>query len=78
MATRNSICEWFGHREESTGQQPVDDFPSEGFVCVRCGFTHSVYEGSQPPPAPKIRFVVQALLAVALLSALLYLGIPKS
>ena len=56
MGAANKTCEWFGHREVSTGQQRVDDFTSEGFECVRCGATRSVYEGSPPPPAPKIIF----------------------
>lgn len=72
MAAHNKFCEWFGHREVSTGQNPVDDHSSEGFKCLRCDATRSVYEGSQPPPAPKIRFYIQALLAIALLGTILY------
>jgi hypothetical protein len=71
MGLPNKTCEWFGHREESTGSQ-VGDFTSEGFKCSRCGDVRSVFEGSLPPPAPKIRFYLYALLTAGLLGALLY------
>lgn len=72
MGRPNKTCEWFGHRDESTGQQPADDFTSEGFKCARCGDVRSVFEGSPPPPAPKIRFYVRILIAAVVLGAVLY------
>lgn len=57
MSGSNKFCEWFGHNDVSTGPDTSCDFPSEGFVCTRCGHTHSVNAWATPSPAPKIRKV---------------------
>jgi hypothetical protein len=73
MSTENKFCEWFGHRDESTGSDRSNDFPSEGFVCVRCGHIHNENEWGGPPPAPKIRKVGLFFLAVLGAAALYFL-----
>lgn len=70
----NKICDWFGHRDESLGDDRSCDFPSERFVCTRCGHTHSENEWARPPQKPKIRkagflfLVLGALVALYLLT----------
>ncbi|MBA1305948.1 hypothetical protein [Stutzerimonas stutzeri] len=70
MSTRNIRCEWFGHANESTGPDRTTDFPSERFVCTRCGHTHSVNEWATPEPAPKIRKALLIVIALGLLGYL--------
>lgn len=72
MSTKIKLCEWFGHRDESTGPER-GDFTSEGFVCTRCGHTHSENEWATPSPAPKIRKVGFILLAVLGMGSACYL-----
>ena len=72
MSTKTKFCEWFGHSDESTGPEQ-GDFPSEGFVCTRCGHTHSENEWATPLPAPKIRKVGFSFLAVFGMAVVCYL-----
>ena len=68
----NKLCEWFGHREESTGPDRSCDFSSESFVCTRCHSTFNVNAWSVPPPAPKIRKVAFYFLAAVCIVAALH------
>ena len=72
MSTKNKFCEWFGHSNESTGPDSGFDFPSEGFVCTRCGHTHSENVWAGPSPAPKIRKVAFFSLVVLGVASALY------
>lgn len=72
ISTKRKLCEWFGHRDVSTGPQP-GDFPSEGFVCTRCEHTHSENAWASPPPAPRIRKVGLIFLVVFGMALLCYL-----
>lgn len=64
MISKSKTCEWLGHRFESTGPTR-DDYPSEQFICSRCGTNHSVNEWADPLPKPKIRLVgLFALIAL--------------
>lgn len=70
MSYENKICQWFGHRDESIGQDRTCDFPSETFVCRRCGDTHNMNSWGGPRPRPRIYKVAPLLLLV--LAAAIY------
>lgn len=72
MTSRNWICDWFGHSDESIGSGR-EDFPSEGFVCRRCEHTHSENEWALPVPPPKIRKVGFWVFGACTLAGIVYL-----
>lgn len=74
----DKYCEWFGHSDKSTGSDRTTDFPSEVFVCTRCGHTHSENEWAAQPPAPKIRKVACFLLLAVFGATALYFLITRN